>query len=428
MDFETNGRETLAHGTADPQFDQRFNNGEQYEITTSTDSLIDIIKQENPDVEDVSNRIGSGGQCVGVYKVRNIRGEWLALKIVKKDDNVKVENARKEISNLRKISSEGVIKLKKVIENENYIYIHMELMEGSMEAFVGSKTAEMIGFKKYCFEDRYSEVLVDQAGSKIGMRLDWISDWLTNLLEAISAIHEKGMVHNDVKLENILFKTEHEGDFSTLRCPGNLKVADLGCCEPDGGSVVTGTMRNFAPECFIVEELLKACQTQTQNKNLVNLANKISLKIDQIGQTTKSTGIQDYKGISTKVDIWALGLAVVYMAIGENLFTEKTRRSMVIGECLVPDKHNFRYTFNEAIRRMPEYLKSDILYDSFKEFLRKCLEHCPEDRPSAKELMKMDFITKKRKRRRIHETNNVDIFGDKRNRTSGPVDCPDEHE
>jgi len=423
MDSEKHRHDTLTNETADPQFDQRYQNYDQNKLKIEHSSS-NFIKNENSDVEEVIDNIGSGGQCVGVYKIKNIRGEYQALKVVKKDKTHNL-STRNEIEILKNLPDHGIVQLKKVTENEHHIFIHMELMHGSMETFVGSKTEEMIRHKRFFFEDRYRLDLVNQAGSKIGMRLDWISDWLKNLLEAISAIHEKGMVHNDVKLENILYKME-DGDFSSLRLPGNLKVTDLGCCQPDGGRIVRGTMRNFAPECFIIEELSKSCQTQNHNENIVNLANKINLRISQTGEATKSTGIQDYKGISTKVDIWALGLAVVYMAIGEDLFTESTRRSVVVGECLVPDEHNFKYTFNEAIRRMPEYLKSDILYDSFKEFLRKCLEHCPEDRPSANELMKMDFIGKKRKRKRTDEQE--DRFGDKRHRMSGPADCPDENE
>jgi len=431
MNSEMHRHDTLKNGTADPKFDQRYQNHEQNKQKTEHSSS-DFIKHENSDVEEVIDNIGSGGQCVGVYKIKNIHGEYQALKVVKKDKTTNNPSTRKEIEILKNLPDHGIVQLKKVKENEDHIFIHMELMEGSMEKIIGSKPGEdnfeeMLRFKRYCLQEKYCPDLVDQAGKTIGMRLDWISDWMRSVLEAISTIHEKGIVHSDVKLENIFYKMVN-GDFQTLGDSGNIKVADLGCCQPDGGHIVSGTMRNFAPECFIIEEILKACQTQTHNEHLADLAQKISLRISQIGQATKSTGIQDYKGISTKVDIWALGLAVVYMAIGEDLFTESTRQSVVIGECLVPDQHNFKYTFNEAIRRMPEYLKSDILYDSFKDFLRKCLEHCPEDRPSAKELMKMDFITKKRKRKRTDEKDNTNRFGDKRSRMNGPVDCPGEEE
>jgi len=441
----------IENRTAEPQHDHRHQNYKKNELKRKA-SYVDIIKHENLDVDEVINDpIGSGGQCEGVFKIRNINGDFLALKMIKKDDTEKVKNARKEIENLEKVSSQGIIKLKKVKESKDYIFIHMELMEGSMEKLVGCKTKEALEFKVWCLKERYcadllQQNLVDKAHrtKHIGIGLDWIQDLVKNLLEAISAIHEKGIVHNDIKLENILMKQDVydywgnfiepiDRDFETICEPGNTKVTDFGCSEPDGENTVKGTMRNFAPECHINGTSAAGCQTQIYREHFDSLAQQITSRISRNDQDTKSTGIQDYMGITQKVDIWAVGLSASYMATGEDLFTESTRRYQFMQELYFPDKHDFKYTFHEAVRRMPEYLTNDPLFESFKEFLGKCLEHCPKDRLSAKELLKMDFITKNEKDNRddteemVSQDEEIDnyVSDNKRARMDAPADCPD---
>jgi len=56
--------------------------------------------------------------------------------------------------------------------------------------------------------------------------------------------HSRGVVHRDLKLENVLFKNQdYEDDFF-------VKVVDFGIAGVGGDKVDAGTLAYMAPECF----------------------------------------------------------------------------------------------------------------------------------------------------------------------------------
>ena len=55
--------------------------------------------------------------------------------------------------------------------------------------------------------------------------------------------HSRGVVHRDLKLENVLFKNKYEDDFS-------IKVIDFGIAGMSADKVDAGTLAYMAPECL----------------------------------------------------------------------------------------------------------------------------------------------------------------------------------
>ena len=55
--------------------------------------------------------------------------------------------------------------------------------------------------------------------------------------------HSRGVVHRDLKLENVLFKNKFEDDFS-------IKVIDFGIAGMAADKVDAGTLAYMAPECL----------------------------------------------------------------------------------------------------------------------------------------------------------------------------------
>ena len=53
--------------------------------------------------------------------------------------------------------------------------------------------------------------------------------------------HSRGVVHRDLKLENVLFKNKLEDDF-------NIKVIDFGIAGMSADKVDAGTLAYMAPE------------------------------------------------------------------------------------------------------------------------------------------------------------------------------------
>ena len=104
--------------------------------------------------------------------------------------------------------------------------------------------------------------------------------------------------------------------------------------------------------------------------------------------------LDDYIGYNEKVDTWALGCVVFELATGRMLYNSNDAvNRMVYNEVHEFQAHNCQYSFNEAVSMLPEYLKDDLLYDSFVNFLELCLKHNPKERASVSKLQEHEFMT-----------------------------------
>ena len=67
---------------------------------------------------------------------------------------------------------------------------------------------------------------------------------LMQIVHAMLYCHSRGVVHRDLKLENVLFKNEN---FEDDWC---VKVVDFGIAGMGGDKVDAGTLLYMAPECL----------------------------------------------------------------------------------------------------------------------------------------------------------------------------------
>lgn len=157
-----------------------------------------------------------------------------------------------------------------------------------------------------------------------------LREYTKQLLEGLAYIHSHCIAHLDIKGENIL-----------LDQFGQLKLADFGAAKSLFGlinrkSTVRGTPYWMAPELF---------------------------KQSHCGR---------------QADIWSLGITIIEMATGHPLFFSNDNVVSVM----------WKIAQLKTTPRLPESITGDL-----KDFVTKCLQVDPHDRPTAQRLSKYQFIT-----------------------------------
>ena len=161
-----------------------------------------------------------------------------------------------------------------------------------------------------------------------------IASLIYMILTGLNFLHENKKIHRDVKTGNILLTRE-----------GIVKLGDFG--------VSTQLMHSFS-------------------KKISKIGTPIYMSPEVIMQNK----------YNYKCDIWSLGITAIEMAEGEPPFS-KIKPYLVL---------------KKIITQPPKGLKNkDKWSDDFNDFIEKCLIYEPNERPSAKELLKHSFIVKNNK-------------------------------
>ncbi|KAG5241433.1 hypothetical protein OIU78_028738 [Salix suchowensis] len=162
-----------------------------------------------------------------------------------------------------------------------------------------------------------------------------VKDYARSILKGLRHIHDKGFVHCDMKLDNMLLFEN-----------GEVKIADFGLAkkagEKQGRVEIRGTPLYMAPE---------------------------------------SVNNNEYE---SGVDIWALGCAIVEMVTGKPAWNSKPGTNMFV--LLI------RIGEGDELPVMPEELSPEG-----KDFLSKCLVKDPTQRWTAEMLLEHPFVADQRK-------------------------------
>ena len=230
-----------------------------------------------------------------------------------------------EINVLKKIKHPNIVKLYDLKSDKEYIYIVMEYCSG------GSLSDLLNNYKKQ-YGKPFSE--------------DIVRFFMKQILLGVECLHDHGIIHRDLKLDNILLSYNTEIDAYTNNIfLSQIKIIDFNTCMQSGTYIET-----FMDPTFVYEDF------------------------DDI--------ICD-----EKVDIWALGVLCYEMLTGEKPY--KT------------NENNF-YIKKDNIN-----IPKNISFEA-QSFLYSMLQKDRYKRLSVKELLRKDFILNKTSpKNQINNINNI---------------------
>ncbi len=169
------------------------------------------------DKYEIISKVGEGAFGV-VYKARNLlRDKVVALKIIKGAPESQLNSYLREIRKMDKLRPPhpNVVEFYTADIKDGCLLIEMEYFEG--------------------------ETLRQTLEEGLNLTDDTIVDFLIQILDGLSYIHSKMLVHRDIKPDNILVNTEYT----------RLKIADFGISKDLEGSESygpAGTMHYMSPE------------------------------------------------------------------------------------------------------------------------------------------------------------------------------------
>ena len=161
-------------------------------LKINKESFVSIYKGDITHFYEIIKKIGEGGYGK-IYKVKNKEsGDIRAMKQIMKSKIPNIEKFQNEIKILSMVDHPNIVRLFEVIEDDKYFNLFQELCTGG----------ELLS--------KVQKPLKEKEIARI----------FKQIMSAIAYCHEKGIVHRDMKLENILFSTESEDS--------PIKIIDFG--------------------------------------------------------------------------------------------------------------------------------------------------------------------------------------------------------
>ena len=172
-------------------------------------------------------KVGNGTYAT-VYKGLNkTTGVYVALKEVKLDSEEGTPStAIREISLMKELKHENIVRLFDVIHTENKLTLVFEFMDNDLKKFMDNR---------------------NKGNAHKGLEMDLVKYFQWQLLQGVAFCHENRILHRDLKPQNLLINNRGQlklGDFGlangsslTLSLDSSLSGSLSGLCCNDGAYV-----------------------------------------------------------------------------------------------------------------------------------------------------------------------------------------------
>lgn len=305
--------------------------------------------------------LGDGHFSV-VKECMNIHTKDLyAMKLVHKNMvKGKLQLIQREVKLLRIIND-------KVRSLENKNFSTFDVFEGHhhvLQLFDYFETSESIALiTQLCDKGDLYEKITNE--SKLDLELQ-VKPYSACLLSVLEFLHSNGIVHRDLKAENVLFRlrvnkyesTEHHGDFQYDDRSHDLILADFGLAAQVDSAKNTTTLKEFVGTISYISPEIVRCK----------------------GVGDMSTdAIESIPKYGCPVDVWALGVLTYFMACGYTPFDCETDDETL--ECI-----------SKVDYYIDEEMQADTGMADFWSFVQCCLIGDSEKRPKADVLKHHPFV------------------------------------
>ncbi len=171
----------------------------------------------------VLEELGRGGMGV-VYKAQDLKlDRYVAIKVLPPQSAGSEENKARlsqEAKAAASLNHKNILGVYEIDEHDGSVFLVMEFVEGrTLRDYVGG--------------------LATGTGLPVAQAIEWV----LQIADGLKAAHSKGIVHRDIKSENIMVDAQ-----------GNLKIMDFGLAKLKGGKGLTktgvslGTLSYMSPE------------------------------------------------------------------------------------------------------------------------------------------------------------------------------------
>lgn len=209
------------------------------------------------------------------------------------------------------------------------------------------------------------------------------------ILDAINFIHKNGIVHRDIKAENILLRDARAADLYSQ------SPADLRDVNTSANTAVDEPVINCHSIVIADFGLATRVKDTLSLKEFVGTLSYIAPEVLQLNP--KNEGHKSAKSYDTRVDVWSLGVLAYFIAFGYMPFDcetdEETMQCIMDGSYYLDlDDYSIENTGLEEKQ-------------SFKAFLELCFITDFEKRPFIRDLKKHPFINKCKGLYEMEDTN-----------------------